>query len=143
MHSLDIARESLYLGVAMEPIKIADVKEVVPTSNGSAVVVKAEALLGDQRTELEIAITTDLAATVAIALLATTAKARAERDGLEPALDVLAAAVVASGCAEKVRLQLLFEKGTVLPLEVPLDAAKALNRGLTEELSSPAISARE
>lgn len=119
------------------PIKIADVKEVVPASNGSAVVVKADAVLSDRRTELEIAITTDLAATVAIALLATTAKARAERDGLEPALDVLAAAVVASGCAEKVRLQLLFDKGTVLPVEVAVDAAKALHRGLTEELDKP------
>lgn len=114
---------------------------LAPTSDGSAVVVKADAVLGDQRTELEIAITTDLAATIAIAMLATTAKARAERDGLEPALDVLAAAVVSSGCVEKVRLQLLFEKGTVLPLEVPLDAAKALNRGLTEELNLPAINA--
>ena len=122
----------------MEPtIEIADVKEVVPVSNGAAVVVKADAVLSDRRTELEIAITTDLAATVAIALLATTAKARAERDGLEPALDVLAAAVVASGCAEKVRLQLLFDKGAVLPLEVPVDAAKALHRGLTEALNTP------
>lgn len=122
----------------MEPtIKIVDVKEVVPVPNASAVVVKVDAVVGEQRTELEIAITTDLAASIAISLLATTAKARAERDGLEPALDVLAAAVVASGCAEKVRLQLLFDKGAVLPVEVPVDAAKALHRGLTEELNTP------
>jgi len=121
----------------MEPtIKIADFKEVVPAPDGSAVIVKADAIVGEQRTELEIAITTELAATVAVALLATTAKARAARDGLEPALDVLAAAVVASGCAEKVRLQLLFDKGTVLPVEVPVDAAKALHRGLTDELNT-------
>lgn len=126
----------------MEPVmvKIADVKEVVPASDGSAVVVKAEALVGDQRTALEIAITTDLAAHVAIALLATTAKARAERDGLDPALEVLAAAVVASGCAEKVRLQLLFDKGAVLPLEVPVAAAKALHKGLAAELDGPSPS---
>ena len=122
----------------MKPVmKIEDVKEVIPAPDGSAVVVKAKAQLGTQRTDVEIAITTDLAASVAIALLATTAKARAERDGLEPALDVLAAAVVASGCAEKVRLQLLFDKGTVLPVEVAVDAAKALHRGLTEELDKP------
>ena len=119
-------------------MKIEDVKEVVPVLNGSAVLLRAQALLGDQRTELEIAITTDLAAKVAIALLATTAQARSERDGLEPALEVLAAAVVASGCAEKVRLQLLFDKGAVLPLEVPVEAAKALSRGLAEELSTSA-----
>jgi hypothetical protein len=121
---------------------IEDVKEVVPGPDGSAVVLKAKAQLGTQRTEMEIAITTDLAASVAIALLATTAKARAERDGLEPALDVFAAAVVASGCAEKVRLQLLFDKGTVLPVEVPVDAAKALHRGLTEELDKSMTDAR-
>jgi hypothetical protein len=119
-------------------MKIEELKEVVPGPDGSAVVVKAEALVEGQRTALEIAITTDLAASVAIALLATTAKARAERDGLEPALDVLAAAVVASGCSEKVRLQLLFDQGTVLPVEVPAEAAKALHRGLGQELNLPA-----
>lgn len=117
-------------------MKIADMKSVIPTPDGSAVVVKATGDVGGQRTDVEIAITTDLAPAVAIALLATTAKARAERDGLEPALEVLAAAVVASGCAEKVRLQLLFDKGAVLPLEVPLDAAKALQAGLSDELKT-------
>jgi len=66
-------------------LPIAEVKAVVPTPDGSAVVVKAEALAADERTEVEIAITTDLAARTAITLLATTAKARALRDGLEPA----------------------------------------------------------
>lgn len=117
-------------------MKIADMKSVIPTPDGSAVVVKATGDVGGQRTDVEIAITTDLAPAVAIALLATTAKARAQRDGLEPALEVLAAAVVASGCAEKVRLQLLFDKGAVLPLEVPLDAAKALQAGLSDELKT-------
>jgi len=121
----------------MKPtMKIEQIAEVVPASDGEAIVVKADVLLGDQRTAVEIAIATDLAARVAIELLATTAMARAERDGLEPALEVLAAAVVASGCADKVRLQLLFEQGNVLPVEVPVDAAKALQRGLTDELTS-------
>jgi hypothetical protein len=135
---LDIdQREPLQRGVAVKAVmKIEEIAEVAPAPDGAAIVVKADVLLGDQRTAVEIAIATDLAAKVAIALLATTAKARAERDGLEPALDVLAAAVVASGCAEKVRLQLLFEKGAVLPLEVPVDAAQALQRGLTDELTA-------
>jgi len=89
--------------------------------------------LVDQRTEVEIAITTDLAARTAIALLAATAKARATRDGFEPALEVLAAAVVASGCSEKVRLKLLFYEEAVLPLEVPTDAAKALSKELVAD----------
>jgi hypothetical protein len=121
-------------------LKIADVKEVQSTPDGSAVVIKAEAVVGGQRSEVEIAITRDLAAQVAVALLATTAKQRAERDKLEPALEVLAAAVVASGCADKVRMHLLFEKGVVLPLEVNVEAATALHTGLTEELGANANS---
>ena len=114
-------------------IKISQLKAVVPDPEGSAVVVKAEALIDDTMpAELEIAITTDLAPAVAIALLATTARARAARDGLEPALEVLAAAVVASGNAEKVRLQLLFDKGGVLPVEMPAAAGEALKNGLVQ-----------
>lgn len=116
-------------------IEIARVTAVVPTSTGESVVVKAEAKLGEHVTELEIAITTDLAPKVAIALLATTAQARAARDGLEPALEVLAAAVVASGSAEKVRLQLLFDAGAVLPVEMPVDAGVALKHDLIAKLT--------
>jgi len=57
---------------------------------------------------------------------------QAARDGMEPALEVLAAAVVASGNAEKVRLKLLFDKGGVLPMEMPAAAGKALKKGLVE-----------
>jgi len=114
-------------------IKVSQLKAVVPDREGAAVVVKVEALIdGAISSELEIAITTDLAPAVAIAMLATTARARAARDGLEPALEVLAAAVVASGSAEKVRLQLLFDKGGVLPVEMPTAAGEALKRGLVE-----------
>ena len=115
-------------------MKIDEIKAVVPAPDGNAVVVKAEVVLEERRTELEIAITTDLAPAVAIALLASTAKARAARDGLDPALEVLAAAVVESGSAEKVRLQLLFDQGAVLPVEVPTDAALALSKDLAREL---------
>ena len=111
-------------------IRISQLKAVVPDPDRAVVVVKADALVGDTVTELEIAITTDLAPAVAIALLATTARARAARDGLDPALEVLAAAVVASGSAEKVRLQLLFDKGGVLPVEMPTAAGEALKKGL-------------
>lgn len=118
----------------MPTMKISDIKDVVPAPDGGAIVVKAEVVLDAKLTELEIAITTDLAPTVAIALLASTAKARAERDGLEPALEVLAAAVVASGSAEKVRLQLLFDQGKVLPVEMSTEAAEGVSKDLTNEL---------
>lgn len=117
----------------MADIKIAQVKAISPDPSGAAIVLKAEAIVGEKITDLELAITTDLAPSVAIALLATTAQARAARDGLEPALEVLAAAVVASGCAEKVRFQLLFDKGTVLPVEMPTEAADALRKDLVQQ----------
>jgi len=115
-------------------IQISKINAVAPAPDGAAVLVKAEVVLGDKRTEVEIAITTDLAPSVAIALLATTARARAVRDGLQPALEVLAAAVVASGSAETVRLHLLFDKGAVLPVEVPTPAAVDLSKDLVGEL---------
>lgn len=117
-------------------MKIVEIKKVAPSEDGSAVVLKTDAVLEDQRTELEIAITTNLAPQVAIALLATTAKARAARDGMEPALDVLAAAVVACGFAEKVRLHLLLHAGDVLPVELTREAATALTRGLVDDIAT-------
>jgi hypothetical protein len=117
-------------------IEISRVKAVLPDPESGAIVVQAEALVDDTLTELEIAITTDLAPSVAIALLATTARARAARDGLEPALEVLAAAVVASGSAEVVRLQLLFDKGAVLPVEMPSAAGEALRDALVKAARS-------
>lgn len=116
-------------------IELARVTAVAPSPAGDAIVVKAAAKVGNEITELEIAITTDLAPKVAIALLATTARARADRDGLQPALEVLAAAVVASGSAEKVRLQLLFDAGDVLPVEMPVDAGVALKNALVAGLA--------
>ena len=113
-------------------VEVSKVEAVTPDAQGNAVVLKADALVDGAVTELEIAITRDLAPSVAIALLATTARARAARDGLEPALEVLAAAVVASGSAEKVRLQLLFDRGAVLPVEMPTAAGEALRNGLVQ-----------
>ncbi len=109
--------------------EVSQVREVVASDD--EVVVKLEAVVDETTvTDVEIAITSDLAPAIAIALLSTTARARAARDGMEPALDVLAAAVVASGSAEKVRLHLLFPAGSVLPIEMPVDAADALTRAL-------------
>jgi hypothetical protein len=113
---------------------IADSKDVRLAPDGSAVVIKADAVIGDQRAVLELAITTDIAPKMAVALLATTAEARASRDGLAPALEVLAAAVVASGCAEKVRMHMVFEQGVVLPVEINVDAAAAFHASFTDEL---------
>ena len=113
-------------------IHINRIAAVVPHPDGQTIVLKAEAVLADQRTEMEIAITTELAPAMALALLASTAQARSERDALAPAFDALAAAVVRSSSPDKVRLQLLFNKGAVLPIEMNAEAGLALSGGLVE-----------
>jgi len=118
-------------------LHIQGIKAVAALDDGNKIVVRADALVQATRTELEIAVTTDLAPTMALALLATTAQARATRDELMPAMGVMVAAVVRSSSADRVRLQLMFEKGVVLPIEMSLDAAKAFTKGLTDYLESP------
>ena len=113
-------------------LHINSIAAVVPHPDGQKIVLKAEALMADQRTEMEIAITTDLAPAMALALLASTAQGRAERDALSPAFDALAAAVVRSSSPDKVRLQLLFNKGAVLPVEMAAEAGLALSGGLVD-----------
>jgi hypothetical protein len=122
--------------VSPADMHIHGITDVAPHSDGRTIVVRADTQLQNERTELEIAVTTELAPAIALALLSTTAKARAVRDELEPALDALAAAVVRSSAEKKVRLQLLFDKGAVLPIELDIDAAEALSRGLAEYLGS-------
>jgi hypothetical protein len=130
----DDGRKPLLLEEAAD-LEVAHVKEVVPASEGTAIVIRAEARLGDQRTELEIAITTDLAPSVAIALLATTAKARARRDDLEPALDCLVADAAVLPEPAVLRLKLLFDKGAVLPVEMPVEAGLRLRDQLDKVLT--------
>lgn len=107
-------------------LELARIKEVAAAPDGAAIVIRAEALRGEERSELEIAITTDLAPSVAIALLATTAKARGKRDDLDPALECLAADAAVHGSGDRLRMTLLFDKGALLPVEMPLSAGVQL-----------------
>jgi hypothetical protein len=116
-------------------LHIHRITDIVPSTEGR-LVIKAGAVVSSQRTELEIAVTADLAPAMAVALLATTARARAARDGTEPALDVLGAAVVPLGNEEKVRIQLLFDKRVVLPLEMNVSAWRALAESLEGSMRS-------
>lgn len=79
----------------------------------------------------DVAIATELAPAVAIALLDKTEQAPGDP---APALDCLAAGAVPSETAGKVRVQLMFENGAVLPVEMSTDAAEALSKALSEEL---------
>ena len=77
------------------------------------------------------AISTELAPAVAIALLE---KSDQLPGGPTPALDVLAAGVIPSTIEGNVRVQLLFENGAVLPVEMSEAAGSALSAGLSSEL---------
>lgn len=79
-------------------------------------------------------IAADLAPAVAIALLAKTEQARGDAP---PALDCLAAGVSASETQGNVRVQLLFENGAVLPVEMSIEAGAALASSLSAEPPTP------
>lgn len=78
-----------------------------------------------------VAIATELAPAVAIALLD---KTKQLPGAAAPSLDCLAAAAAPSETDGKVRVQLLFENGAVLPVEMSMAAGVALSKGLAEEL---------
>jgi len=84
-----------------------------------------------QRSSTNRAITTELAPAVAIALLERTDQ---PAGAPSPALDCLAAGVSASQTKGRVRVQLMFENGAVLPVEMSAAAGAALSNGLAEEL---------
>jgi hypothetical protein len=78
-----------------------------------------------------VAIATELAPAVAIALLD---KTEQPPGAPAPALDVLAVAAAPSEIDGNVRIQLMFDNGAVLPVEMSVDAGAALSKGLEEEL---------
>ncbi len=84
-----------------------------------------------EATAKNVAISTELAPAVAIALLE---KSEHLPGAPAPALDVLAAGVSTSEVEGNVRMQLLFENGAVLPVEMSEAAGSALSDGLSGEL---------
>jgi hypothetical protein len=85
------------------------------------------------RSEINSAIATELAPAAAIALLDKSADAK---DSLAPALDALAAGVSQATDDSKVRVQLIFDGGEVLPVEMSVQAGEALAAGLSKELDT-------
>jgi hypothetical protein len=83
------------------------------------------------RSDKDVAISTELAPAVAIALLE---QADHGHGQAAPALEPLAAGAVSSDAEGKVRVQLLFENGAVLPVEMTDAAAQALGKGIAKEL---------
>ena len=91
----------------------------------------ASASKRSKKSATSLAIATDLAPAVAIALLDKTEQAPGDP---APALEVLAAGATPSAIAGNVRMQLVFENGAVLPVEMSAEAGAALSKGLLEEL---------
>jgi hypothetical protein len=83
-----------------------------------------------EKTATNHAIATELAPAVAIALLD---KTEQEPNAAPPALDCLAAGAAPSETPGRVRVQLMFETGAVLPVEMSAAAGAALSKGLAEE----------
>ena len=84
-----------------------------------------------KKSATNVAIATELAPAVAIALLG---KTEQPPGAAAPALDCLAAGAVLSETDGKVRVQLMFENGAVLPVEMSNEAGAALSKGLAAEL---------
>ena len=84
-----------------------------------------------RRSATNVAIATELAPAVALALLD---KTEQPPGAAAPALDCLAAGAAPSETEGKVRVQLMFENGAVLPVEMSNAAGAALSKGLAEEL---------
>lgn len=92
---------------------------------------KSAATHPTKRSATNVAIATELAPAVAIALLDKTEQAPG---AAAPSLDCLAAGATPSDNEGKVRVQLMFENGAVLPVEMSKAAGAALSRGLAAEL---------
>ena len=91
----------------------------------------ASASKRSKKSAISLAIATELAPAVAIALLDKTEQAPGDP---APALEVLAAGATPSAIAGNVRMQLVFDNGAVLPVEMSAEAGAALSKGLLEEL---------
>ena len=86
-----------------------------------------------RRSKVDIAIATELAPAAAIAVLDKAAQASGSPS---PALDVLGAGVSEATDAGNVRVQLVFDNGAVLPVEMSDKAGEALEAGLAENRRS-------
>ncbi len=104
-------------------------KKAVPKARSARS--KPTAVKRTKKSATNVAIKTELAPAVAIALLDKTEQSPGDA---APALDCLAAGAAPSDTEGKVRVELLFENGAVLPVEMSTDAGAALSKGLSAEV---------
>ena len=103
-----------------------------PAPGGAGTRSKLAAGKRTKRSATHVAIATELAPAVAIALLD---KTEQPPGAAAPSLDCLAAGATSAETEGKVRIQLMFENGAVLPVEMSNAAGAALVKGLAAELS--------
>lgn len=102
-----------------------------PATRATGVRATSAAAKRAKKSATNVAIATELAPAVAIALLD---KTEQSPDAAPPALDCLAAGAAPSETEGRVRVQLMFENGAVLPVEMSNAAGAALSKGLSAEL---------
>ena len=83
-----------------------------------------------KKSEVDIAIARELAPAAAIAVLELSPHASHEA---APALDVLVAGVADAVEDGKLRVQLMFDNGSILPVEMSKEAGKKLEAGLARQ----------
>ncbi len=113
-------------------VSIEEVKDSAPGAEAGSVVLQTESRVDGERRDTSIEVQEEDIPTIAVALLNADADANggSSTAGLPPAMRCLAAGVVHIGQADQVRVHLQFDSGQVLPIEMSLDAAVALCRGL-------------
>lgn len=114
-----------------QPVDSKAKQPVTAKAKGRATAAKSSPRKQAKKSPTDIAISTELAPAVAIALLDKSTQAPGSP---APALDVLAAGVSASETDGNVRVQLMFPNGAVLPVEMSVDAGAALSKGLDKEI---------
>lgn len=118
---------------------VGEVKEAGITTSAAAAVLVVDAVWrGQRQPETKVAVMAEEGPRLAAAILAASALAIRQRheapptDG--PALECLAAGVGQSPSNAVVRLELQTEAGTVLPVHLPRERARALLQELTAAL---------
>lgn len=118
-------------------VTIEEVKDSAPSMSGGApsVVIETESTIDGERCDTSIEVRDADAPAVAVALLNAEVAAPPDVHDLPVAVQCLAAGVMPSAAANRVRLHLQFDSGQVLPIEMSPAAAAALARALDRHLT--------
>lgn len=123
-------------------VAVEELKESRVADDNAAVQLDTTALVNGERHPTTIEVAQEDLPAIAVALLnPSTPDAPAPApapvpDALPVALWCLAAGVIEDASKKGVRIHLQFESGQVLPVEMSIDAARALVRGMTLHLNA-------